>query len=182
MEAINTWELGILQWIQEHLQCGFLDWFMPVVTRFADSGIGWILLAAVLLCIPRTRRTGTAMGLALLMGLLIGNVILKNAVARIRPYELDPTVVLLVDRLRDFSFPSGHTLASFEAATVLAVYHRKAGIAALIFAGIIGLSRLYLFVHFPTDVLTGAMLGTAIGLCSCYLVSKLWLKKGWPAK
>ena len=98
-------------------------------------------------------------------------------VARIRPYDLAPTVELLIERLEDFAFPSGHTLVSFEAAMVLTVYHRRVGIAALALALLIGFSRLYLFVHYPTDVLASILLGVTIGLLSCRLVNALWDKK-----
>ena len=85
-------ELSILHWIQDHLQCGFMDTVMPWITKLGDSGIFCILLALVLLCVKKTRRTGLSMGIALLLGLLVGNILLKNVVARGRPYDVDQTV------------------------------------------------------------------------------------------
>ncbi len=173
MMGLNGWELTILQWIQENGRTPFLDKVLPVITSLADDGICWIVLAVVLLCIPRTRRAGLSMGLALLLGLLVGNILLKNIVGRIRPYDVDPSVLLLIERLSDFSFPSGHTLASVGASVALTVRHRWAGIAALVLSAVIAFSRLYLFVHYPTDVLAGAVLGVGTGLCGCLLADKI---------
>lgn len=173
---MNGLELPLLYWIREHLTCPLLDGLMPFVSALSAHGEIWILLAVVLLCAPKTRRVGMTMGLTLLLGFLIGNVALKNLVARIRPYELATDVTLLVERLHDFAFPSGHTLASFGAATALTLYHRRWGIAALTLAAVIGFSRLYLFVHYPTDVLAGALLGVALAVASFWLV-RYWYQK-----
>ena len=171
---MNEWELPILFWIRENLTCPFLDAVMPVISSLARHGELWIGLAVVLLCFPKTRRVGLTVGLALIIGYLTGNLLLKNLVARVRPYDVDLTVSLLVDRLTDFAFPSGHTLASFGAATALTVRYRRAGAAALVLAGLIAFSRLYLFVHYPTDVLAGALLGVGLGLLGCRLADRLW--------
>ncbi len=171
---MNGLELPLLYWIREHLTCPLLDGLMPFVSALSAHGEIWILLALVLLCVPKARRVGVTMGLTLLLGFLIGNLALKNLVARIRPYELATDVTLLVERLHDFAFPSGHTLASFGAATALTLYHRRWGSAALTLAAVIGFSRLYLFVHYPTDVLAGALLGVALAIGSYHLVGRAW--------
>lgn len=173
MEAVFSrlaegFDLPVLQWISQNLWCGFLDAVMPVITLLGDAGIFWIVIALVLLCIPKYRRIGIAMGTALLMGLLLCNVTIKPLFARIRPYdyllkEHSVTIQLLIPAQHDFSFPSGHTAASFEAATALALYRKKWGIAALILAALIAFSRLYLFVHYPTDVLFSVGLGVLLG-------------------
>ena len=95
--------------------------------------------------------------------MLIGNVALKNWVARPRPCWLDPNVPLLIDLPKDYSFPSGHTLASVIAAAALTRANRKFGWIAMPLAALIAFSRLYLFVHFPSDVLASVALGLAIG-------------------
>ncbi len=171
---MNEFELNILRWIQENLQCDFLDTVMPVITRFGDEGIFWIVVALVLICIPKTRKAGLSMGLAMLMGWLVGNMLLKNLVARVRPYDVEVGVTLLIAKLSSFSFPSGHTLVSFEAATALARRYPKWGIAALVLAALVGFSRMYLFVHYPTDVLGGAVLGVALGLLAGKLIDLLY--------
>ncbi len=170
--AVN-FDLPILEWIRSHLWCPFLDAVMPIITLFGDDGIFWIACAVVLLCIPKTRKTGLAMGLALLMGLLICNVTLKPLVARPRPYDFSGIEIdLLVETLHDFSFPSGHTIASFEAATVLMLNNKKLGIPAMILSCLIAFSRLYLYVHYPTDVLVAIVLGIAIAFLANYLINK----------
>ncbi len=176
MNWLNETELPILWWIREHLTNPFLDTVMPYISSLARHGEFWILLALILLCFKKTRKAGMAMGIAMACGYLIGNLGMKNLFARTRPYDMTE-VELLVAKLKDFSFPSGHTLVSFEAATALTVYHRKWGIAAFVLAALIAYSRLYLFVHYPTDVLVGALLGVGIGLVACYVTDRLWMRK-----
>ena len=175
---MNEFELIILDFIREHLTCPFLDAVMPIITKFGDGGIFWIAVALLFIIIKKTRKTGISMGAALLIGLIIGNLILKNSFARIRPYDLNPAIrpELLVKALSDYSFPSGHTLASFEAATVLLIRDKRFGIPAIILAVLIAVSRLYLYVHYPSDVLAAAVLGTFIGILSCKLIDRIYEK------
>lgn len=170
---MNAFELPILWWIREHLTNPFLDTVMPYISSLARNGEVWILLALVLVCFRKTRKAGVAMGLAMACGYLVGNLGLKNLFARTRPYDVTE-VELLVAKLHDFSFPSGHTLVSFNAAIALHHYHRKWGVAALVLATVIALSRLYLFVHYPTDVVAGFLLALGIALASCRLTDWLW--------
>ncbi len=181
MEGIFTYlaehfDLPILAWIAEHLHSAFGDAVMPVITLLGDAGIFWIVVAVVLLFIPKYRKVGLGMGAALILGLLICNVTMKPLFARIRPYdylaEQGITINLLIAAQHDFSFPSGHTLASFEAAVVLVIHDRKLGIPALILASLIAFSRLYLYVHYPTDVLFSVFLGIGIAFLGNYLVQK----------
>ena len=176
MNWLNEYELPVLWWIREHLTNPFLDTVMPYISSLARHGEFWILLALILACFKKTRKAGVAMGIAMACGYLIGNMGLKNLFARTRPYDMTE-VQLLVAKLHDFSFPSGHTLVSIEAATALTYYHRKWGIAALVLAVLIAYSRLYLFVHYPTDVLAGAILGVGIALAACCLTNWLWKRK-----
>lgn len=173
MERLSLLELNVLDFIQDHLRCGFLDVFFSTITKLADSGIFWILLAMIFLFFKQTRKTGLMMGVTLLMGLIVGNLTLKPLIGRIRPYDLNPEVVLLIDKLHDFSFPSGHTLSSFEGATVLMIRDKRFGIPALILASIIALSRMYLYVHYPTDVLAGIILGVTFGCLAVMIVNAI---------
>lgn len=173
---MNNFEIGILDFIRDTFACSFLDTVMPIISLFGDKGIFWIAVAVLLIICKKTRKTGASMGAALLIGVIVGNLILKNAVARIRPYDLNTEITLLVSALSDYSFPSGHTLASFEAATVLLIRDKRLGIPALVLAILIALSRLYLYVHYPTDVLAGALLGTVIGIFACFLVNRAYEK------
>lgn len=171
---MNGFELSILDGIADIFGCKLLDTVMPIITLFGDGGIFWIALAVIFLIFPKTRKMGLTMGLALAIGFLVGNIFLKNAVGRIRPYDLNPEFPLLIERLHDYSFPSGHTLASFEAATAIFLYNKKIGIPALVLACLIAFSRLYLYVHYPTDVLCSIVLGIGIAFLSFFLVKKLY--------
>ena len=190
MEALQTllnncavsFDLPILEWIQANLQSAFLDKLMPIITAFGNGGIFWIACAVLLMFLPKTRRVGFGMAFALTMGLVVCNMILKPGVARIRPYDLQETlgvtIDLLIKRSHDFSFPSGHTIASFEACTVLMLGNKKLGIPATVLAILIAFSRLYLYVHYPTDVITSIVLGTIFGIIGWAIAKKLPLKKG----
>ena len=176
-DLTQGFDLPILDWIAEHLWCPFLDTIVPGITFLGNGGWIWIAIALVLLCIPKYRKTGFAMGAALLMGLLICNLWLKPWVGRIRPYDYQlqaygKAIPLLITAPTDFSFPSGHTIASFEAATVILIRHKKWGVAPLLLAILIAFSRLYLYVHYPTDVLTSIVLGIGIGYLANYLINK----------
>ncbi len=178
-------DLPILEWIAANIKCEFLDAVMPIITKFGDGGIFWILVALVHVCIPKHRRGGLGVGIALLLGVLVCNVTLKPLIARPRPYDYQlehfgRTIMLLITAPRDFSFPSGHTLASFEAATALLLYDRRFGIPAMVLAVLVAFSRLYLYVHYPTDVLCAMVLGIAFGIVGYLVAGKLMksTKKG----
>ena len=173
-----SFDLPILDWIQANLQSGIMDKIMPIVTVFGDGGIFWIAWAVLLFLIPKTRKTGLGMAFALTMGLLLCNLTLKPLVARIRPYDLQwelygREIALLAGKMHDFSFPSGHTIASFEAATVLLKNSKKMGIPATILAIAIAFSRLYLYVHYPTDVLASIVLGILLAFIGDALAAKV---------
>lgn len=164
-------EFGILYFLQS-LHTPWLDVFMKEITGLGDSGIFWIITGIVLLCFKKTRVAGFCVILSLAVGFLMGNMILKNLVARERPCWIDTSTPLLIRNPKDYSFPSGHTLASFEGAVSIWLYNRKWGTAALVLAVLISFSRLYLFVHFPTDVLGGLFLGILIAVLVHWAVER----------
>ena len=172
-----SFDLPILDWIQANLTSPLGDKIWPIITLFGDDGIFWIALAVILLFFPKTRKTGLGMGIAMALGLLVCNIILKPVVARPRPYDyqeaLGVIIPLITERMHDFSFPSGHTIASFEASVVILLNHKKAGIAALVLAFLIAFSRLYLYVHYPTDVIVSIFLGTAFAFLGNFLSGKV---------
>ena len=173
----EKFDLPILRLIAAHLHSPFGDAVMPAITFFGDGGWIWIVLALMLLCIPKYRQTGLTVGMALLMGLVVCNLILKPLVGRIRPFDYEwlhfgNAIPLLIEAPTDFSFPSGHTIASVEAATVLLLRHKKWGIPAFILAALIAFSRLYLYVHYPTDVLVSVVLGIGIAFAANHLIDK----------
>ena len=160
LEWIHNMDAQILLFIQQYLRNDMFNWFWKGITFLGDGGWFWIVLGLGLLIPRKTRKAGIAALLALVLGALITNLGLKKLVARIRPYDSVEGLVPLVARLKDYSFPSGHTCASFACATVYYKLHPgKWGKAALILAVLIALSRLYVGVHYPTDVLAGGIVG-----------------------
>ena len=156
-------EFAVLDWIQAHLRCAPLDAAMPLVSTLCAHGEIWILLALALLLRRRTRRQGAAVACALLLDLITCNLLLKPLFGRIRPFALNSAVTLLVAPPLDASFPSGHTAASFAAVFALFWSGNRLWRPALALALVIAFSRLYLCVHWPSDVLGGALLGAAVG-------------------
>ncbi len=186
----ESFDLPILDWIQANLQSELLDTVMPIITKFGDAGIFWMVCAVLLMIFPQTRRIGLGMGFAMAMGLLVCNVTLKPLVGRIRPYDYQINELgrtwesllvggkLLIETPHDFSFPSGHTIASFEACTVLMLGNKKLGIPATLLAILIAFSRMYLYVHYPTDVVASIILGTLFGIIGYAIAKKIPMKKG----
>lgn len=181
----ENFDLPILEWIAATLWNPFLDAVMPLITVLGDAGIFWIAVSVVLIFIPKYRRAGLSMGIALLMGVVVCNMLMKPLIGRIRPYDYQlqhfgKTIELLIATPHDFSFPSGHTLASFEAATALLIHDKKLGIPAMVLAVLIAFSRMYLYVHYPTDVLFSVAMGIGFAFLATFFV-----KKGmdaWEAK
>lgn len=161
----SLWQLdsSILLWFQSLRQ----DWMTPFwkfITFLGNAGWFWIALALLLVCFDRTRRAGTSALLALALGALMTNVLIKPAFARIRPYEVVDGLILLIEKQKDFSFPSGHSCASFAAAVALWRHlPRRAFISLLSLAALIAISRLYVGVHYPSDVLGGILIGILAG-------------------
>lgn len=154
-------EMRLLNLIHDTFQCGFTDFIMPKISAPGNAGALWIVIAAVMLCIPKYRRCGAAMAAGLLGCLIFGNLLLKPIVHRPRPcwlYEVE----LIAKIPTDFSFPSGHTYASFVSAFVIFGFNVRQGVAALVVAALIAFSRMYLYAHFPTDVLGGIALAAII--------------------
>lgn len=178
MHALSVAELEILNWIAAHCHGPVLDVIFPVITHLGALGAVWIVMALVLMCVPGQRSCGAQVALALIFSAIICNLILKNAVGRIRPYELAGITELLVEQPWDASFPSGHTSAGIASATVLLLNRHRLRWPVLILAVLIAFSRLYLYVHFPTDVLAGALIGVLCGVLAVISWRKLvqpWL-------
>ena len=162
----------ILLWIQDFLR---FDWLNPIVlsiTKLGDAGTVWIVLTALLLLWKKYRKTGGAMATALLLGYLATNLLLKNLVMRPRPFDAIPQLEALV-HAGGWSFPSGHSTSSMAASIVMfRQLPRRVGIPARALGILICLSRLYVGVHYPTDVLCGALIGIVAGLCAIQLQRK----------
>ena len=172
MNALNLFELGILDRIAGFLHCAFLDAVMPAISFLGNGGWIWILAALLLMIRERDRKTGLAIALALVFSLITANLLLKPFVARPRPFQINTAVRLLIAAPKEFSFPSGHTQSSFAAASALYFNKQKIGAAALILAALIGFSRLYLYLHYPSDVLAGAAIGLVLGYTAEEVIRK----------
>ena len=172
-----SYEFAILDWIQANMRNPALDLLMPAITALGNSGLIWLLLAGVLLLTPKHRRAGAAVLAGLVLEIICCNMVLKPLVARVRPRDVNTAVQLLIARPDDFSFPSGHTGASFAAAAALFADRNRLWIPSLILALLIAFSRLYLYVHYPTDILAGAAIGMMAGWAGRQAVDILWKRK-----
>lgn len=159
-----NFELRNLKRLHDYLYSPFMDQLMVTVTSTGNLGLIWIFLALCLMVQDNAFRhqVGLIMLIALLLCIMIGNIFIKNLVRRNRPF-FHKNYKLLIKQPWDYSFPSGHTLSSFAAATVLLYLNHNVGMAALVYASLIALSRLYLRVHFFTDVFFSIVLGTGLG-------------------
>lgn len=175
---------SILHWIQNTLACPALDLLMPKITLLGNGGTVWLLASVALICTKKYRKQGILLLGGLTVGVLVGNVFLKNLIARPRPCWLDSSVQLLVTNPTDYSFPSGHTLSSVIGATILMKTDRYFGYVAIPLATLIAFSRLYLYLHFPSDVLAATVLGIVIGevsiRCGTHMIN--WIERVWREK
>lgn len=176
-------DLSVFQWVQT-IHGGFLDKLMVIITSLGEGGIIFIAVALALLCTKKYRKAGVAIIVALLVMEVGNNLILKTIFARPRPFNLDPTQYAwwheiykfpeLVKRPDSYSFPSGHTSSAFAAGVALLWYDRKFGIPLTLFAAVMGFSRIYVEVHYCTDVLFGALAGIVYALLGVLIVNKLY--------
>lgn len=164
IDAITSLDFSILIWIQQHLRCAFLDVVFPWITHLADKGWFWIALSVILLFPRKTRLCGACMLACLAIDCLLGEGLIKHLFPRQRPCVVQPIDDMLIAIPRTVSFPSGHSASSFTASTALFLHNRRAGTAAYVLATLIAFSRLYCYVHFPSDVLCGILLGICVAL------------------
>lgn len=161
-ETILHYDFLILDLIRNHLRCDFLDVIMSIFSIIGNGGTVWLLITLFLLAVKKHRRRGILLLIGLIAGFIIVNLLLKPIVARPRPSHLFPEAHSLLSNPTDYSFPSGHTMASFVSAFLLLKYHRTSGFIALFVAIFIAFSRLYLYVHFPSDVLFSILLAAIV--------------------
>lgn len=166
-------EFAFLDYLQT-LHTPGLDAFMLFITAITDKGAAGIVLCLVLLCRKRWRKVGVAMLVALVIGHVLTNVVLKNLIVRMRPCEVNLAVEMLIERPQSFSFPSGHTTLTFAA--VMTLYFarwRKFFAVAAVVGALVCFSRMYLYVHFPTDILAGIFVGTLSAYVAWRVVERL---------
>lgn len=167
---MQQFELAILDWIREHLQSPVMDTLVPLFTKLNDGGEIWIALAVILFLLKKHRRAGLSVGAGLLTNLMICNWALKPLIGRIRPFMVNTAVELLVKAPSSASFPSGHTASSFAAVGALWALKHPLWKPAAVVAALMGLSRLYLYVHWPTDVLGGVVVGWLCGVFGAKII------------
>lgn len=173
LEFLMHLDGNILLYIQEHIRMPIFTPFVVFITTLGDAGLIWVVASLLLLIPKKTRKIGCISILALLGSLIVNNLLLKNLVHRTRPYELVQGLVPLVKKPVDFSFPSGHTGSSFASGCVLfRNLPKPAGILALVLAVLISLSRLYVGVHYPSDVLVGMVNGIWISFAAEWIYQK----------
>jgi len=163
MEVVQNFDNTVLNFIQTYFSSSVLDFLMPLVTKLGNGGLVWIIVALAFLKSRKYRTDGLMIVASLLLCVILGNLILKPLVARIRPCDINTAIPLLIARPTDYSFPSGHTMSSFAAASVIFHANVNMGIAAFALAALIAFSRLYLYVHYPSDIIAGIILGLFIG-------------------
>ncbi|MBE5887799.1 MAG: phosphatase PAP2 family protein [Lachnospiraceae bacterium] len=179
MEWYLDWEFPFLYWLQS-LHNPILDQIMIFITTLGDDGLFWIGIGIVCLVLKKHRREGLQVLLTMLVTFIVGNLILKNLFHRTRPFNCEDSLLdvtaLIIDEPGEFSFPSGHTMNGFAAAFALFFNNKKLGIPALILAGLIAFSRMYHFVHFPTDILAGFCVGFGAAIMMNYIFDKVQAK------
>ncbi len=168
-------ELQLLDWIQSNLRYDFFDQLMTVITALGNGAIIWIIIAACLLVSPKNRKAGIHVMIAVLLGYVIGDLVLKNAFGRARPF-VNIDITLLISKPLEYSFPSGHTLSGFAASVSLLFYSKKLGLTSMILASIIAFSRLYLYVHYPTDILGGIIAGVGVAFLGKVIIDWIYHK------
>lgn len=169
-------EFYILNVIRDYIHNPFLDNLMLFISFLGSFGLIWVIISVIFIFLQKHKDFGYSLALNLLFDFVSCNLIIKPIVSRVRPYELNRSVELLVSAPTDSSFPSGHTLFAFGAATIIFIYNKKIGILAYVFAALMGFSRLYLYVHFPTDVAFGAFLGIIFAVV-CYMFERKFIKE-----
>ena len=178
MNALLQLDGNILLWIQEYLRNDFFTMFWKFITGFGDGGYFWLAVSIAMLFFKKTRKTGIVSLCSIALCFLVTNLCLKNWIARPRPYTQIEELTILIEPLKSYSIPSGHTANSFAIAFI---YYRmlpkKWGVAAIVLAALIGFSRLYLGVHYPTDVLGGLLIAWICSTLVYYIYQKVITSK-----
>lgn len=169
------WEINFLKYIINNLHNETMTGIMEFITSLGNGGFIWIVLAIIMVAIPKMRKTGINMSLSLIMVFILVNLIIKPLIGRDRPFQINDDIFnsILIAFPKDSSFPSGHTSASFAGAVAVFCCNKRVGICLLILAVLIAFSRLYFAVHFPTDVIAGCVIGTLVGIASNKILKKI---------
>ncbi len=167
-------DFPILYFIQEYIASPILTPIMIFASASGEGGVIWFAVAIPMLFFKKTRKLAILIICAITLAFVTGELITKNIVCRVRPCYQDPTVLLPIKKPVGYSFPSSHTSTSFAAATVIFIRYKKPGIIALMYAGVISFSRMYLFVHFPSDVIVGVLWGIGSAIVTLVVYKRLF--------
>lgn len=159
MQTIINIDLNIMNFIKVYLKCSFLDFLMPIVSELGNNGFIWITMSVFLIFNKKYRHIGIIMLTTIFMAVILGEGIIKHLVQRPRPSNFIDASNLLIKVPDSYSFPSGHTTMAFGSVFVFSKYFKKYKLYFFAFASIIGFSRIYLSVHYPSDVIGGVILG-----------------------
>lgn len=173
-EFIQQLDELILFYIQEHIKSPMLDRSMVFITSLGDAGLIWFAIALLLLLIKRYQKCGISLICAVSFAMLLGDRIIKPLVGRPRPFHRFPELMPLIPKPGSYSFPSGHTMTAFAAATVLYYYDRRLGMAGYILSFLIAFSRVYLMVHYPSDILGGILFGILTSAALIQGINKIY--------
>lgn len=176
MELIQSIDYQLMTLVAA-LRSDILTSVLVFITHLGDEGLVWLVLSAACLVRRKTRRCGAAMLLALVFSLLVGNMTIKPLVARLRPFQTYPELISLIKQ-GGYSFPSAHAMSSFAAATAFYLPFRKRGqashgIPCLVLAFLIAFSRVYVGVHYPSDVLAGSLIGILLALAATWITDRI---------
>lgn len=166
IDFINSLDKEIMFFISENFKSDFCDKIMPIITSIGNKGFVWIVISIILFFQEKTRKYSYMMITSLLGSLIIGNIILKLTIRRPRPFDVFNYIELLIKKPLDFSFPSGHTMTAFACSFIIYSFNKKLGFISFVLALLIAYSRVYLFVHFPSDIIAGAIIGIIIAYLS----------------
>ncbi|MBR6045281.1 MAG: phosphatase PAP2 family protein [Ruminococcus sp.] len=172
MKFITEWDLLVLEAVGD-MRNPVLTFILRIFTHLADAGIFWIFVCLMLILYPRTRRIGIFAAVALAAQVLLGEVLIKHIVCRERPFFYVPSIDTIINHPTSYSFPSGHTSASFAVSLSVLFQNRKLGLPLLVAAFLIGFSRMYFMVHYPTDVICGMLLGTLTAIAVFFILGYL---------
>ena len=178
MNIIQNIDNSILQFIQINMRSSIMDKVMPLITNLGNGEMIWMLIGIIFLINNKYRRYGLMIIGSLILCFIVGNLSLKPLVARVRPFNAMPILDgLLIKPPTDFSFPSGHAMCSFASGVVIFYMNKRIGIFALILSFLIGFSRLYLYVHYPSDVFLGMLIGIFIGIVTIIIFNNIENRK-----